>query len=182
MPRVHTFNITDMDLMIEAGLFDAVQVELRDGVIVDMSPPSPIHEELVDMLVKRFMSAFFQHGLFDAVRVRSQNTVNLGLPDWLPIPDVVILREADYSSHRPEPQDVLLLIEVSKTTLATDLGRKLEVYAQAGIVEYWVADISASLWHIYHTPRAGQYLHKQQLPFGTALTPQSFPDLRDVWL
>lgn len=168
--------------MIDAGLFDAVRVELRDGVIVDMSPPSPIHEELVDILVKRFMGAFFQHGLFDAVRVRSQNTVNVAMPDWLPIPDFVILREADYSNRRPDPHDVLLLIEVSNTTLATDLGRKLEVYAKAGIVEYWVADVTAHLWHIYHTPQAGHYRYTQQVPFGTAITPQSFPNLHDIWL
>lgn len=35
-----------------------------------------------------------------------------------------------------------LLVKVADTTLDIDLGRKLRIYAEAGVPEYWVVDLN----------------------------------------
>ena len=46
------------------------------------------------------------------------------------MPDLVVAKPGDYDTEHPTPEDILLLIEVSSTTLKTDLGVKLEKYAE----------------------------------------------------
>ena len=66
----------------------------------------------------------------------------------LPEPDIVLTR------HRGRGvvplETVALLVEVADTTLDTNLGRKLRIYAEAGVPEYWVADLNggriARMW------------------------------------
>ncbi len=42
----------------------------------------------------------------------------------------------------------MLLIEVSDSSLSTDLREKADLYAEAGVQEYWVVDIPASRIHV----------------------------------
>ena len=44
-------------------------------------------------------------------------------------PDITVIRPHDYTESLPFPEDVLLLIEVSDTTLAYDRNTKLPLYA-----------------------------------------------------
>jgi hypothetical protein len=44
----------------------------------------------------------------------------------------------------PRPGDLRLAVEISDTTLGFDLTTKAELYARAGIVEYWVVDVAAA--------------------------------------
>jgi Uma2 family endonuclease len=46
-----------------------------------------------------------------------------------------------YAQAHPRPADVLLLIEVSDTTVAYDRGIKLDLYAKHGITEVWIVDL-----------------------------------------
>ena len=64
--------------------------------------------------------------------------IPLLLPDYSgPQPDVAVLRPREdfYAEAHPKPGDVLLLIEVSDTTLRYDREVKLPLYALAGIPE-----------------------------------------------
>jgi Uma2 family endonuclease len=57
--------------------------------------------------------------------------------------NVVLLRpRADYAQLIPEPSDVLLVVEISDTTLRFDQTTKLALYARHGIEEYWVVDVA----------------------------------------
>lgn len=49
----------------------------------------------------------------------------------------------DYATELPEPTDVLLLVEVAKTTLGRDRDVKGPLYARHGITEYWLVDVGA---------------------------------------
>ena len=56
-----------------------------------------------------------------------------------PEPDITVLnRPAGELGRNPMSGDIALLIEVSNTTLDHDLGSKAQLYAQAGIAEYWL--------------------------------------------
>ena len=98
MIKPYTFTTDDFAVMVEAGLFHDRKVELLDGVIVDMSPASPGHEFTIDKLTEQLSHAFYSRAY-----VRVQNAVNIELPEWLPHPDVVLMKHKDYSEKRPTP-------------------------------------------------------------------------------
>ena len=50
-------------------------------------------------------------------------------------------RQDSYISGHPGPTDVLLVIEVSDTTLAHDREVKLNLYARANIPETWIMNL-----------------------------------------
>ncbi len=57
-----------------------------------------------------------------------------------------------YSQHHPFSENIFWLIEISDSTLSKDLNEKQRIYAQAGILEYWVVDVKAKkvFIHILH--------------------------------
>ncbi|MEB3231461.1 MAG: Uma2 family endonuclease [Leptolyngbyaceae bacterium] len=53
---------------------------------------------------------------------------------------------------------VLSVNQVADTTLAYDLDAKRQLYAQAGIPEYWVIDITKQQLVIFHDLQGGDYV------------------------
>ena len=58
----------------------------------------------------------------------------------------------DYARKHPQPQDVVLVIEVTDATLRQDRGVKQHLYAQAGIPVYWLINLRANLVEGYSDP------------------------------
>lgn len=58
-------------------------------------------------------------------------------------PDFMLLdwRKDDYCSRHPYCSEVPFIIELADKSLEFDCVVKAEMYAVAGIVEYWVADL-----------------------------------------
>ena len=75
-----------------------------------------------------------------------------------PEPDAAVTQGTPRDNPNDNPTSALLVVEVSDTTLATDLGVKVALYAQAQIAEYWVVDIQARLLHVHRTPIASPAL------------------------
>jgi Uma2 family endonuclease len=76
-----------------------------------------------------------------------------------PQPDFTLLRKPwhGYPNAHPRPADVFLLIEVADSSLEFDLGAKLELYARAGIREFWVVDLTANCVLVHRDPADGRY-------------------------
>jgi len=74
-----------------------------------------------------------------------------------PQPDLMLLRRrADfYASGHPEPEDVLLIIEVADASLAYDRDTKMPLYARHGIPEAWLIDVENKHMAIYREPEGG---------------------------
>lgn len=96
-------------------------------------------------------------------------------------------RKDFYTSAHPKPADVLLVVEVSDSTVAFDLERKVPLYARAGIRETWVVDIPGRLVHVFRTPAKGEYrvaiavepgdsVACEALPMVTVEVAELFPD------
>ena len=68
--------------------------------------------------------------------------------------------------------DLLLLIEISDTTLAHDMRRKADLYRQYGVREYWVVDVNAGLAHVHRLDGAWP---AAPAPLTGALTPSLIP-------
>lgn len=74
-----------------------------------------------------------------------------------PEPDLVWIRRLSSRRIRPRNEDVLLLIEVSDSSLKQDLGEKAELYAVHCVLEYWVVDLIAEQVHVHRSPIGGRY-------------------------
>src|SRR5688572_32562585 len=104
----------------------------------------------------------------DEAVVSVQNPVRLN-EHTEPQPDLAVIRPSDYRLSLPEPEDVLLLIEVSDTTLAYDRGLKLQLYARAGIVEVWIVNLPAETIERYTEPSGDDYQRVAQTRRGQTL-------------
>lgn len=157
---------------IEKGLFTDEPVELLRGEIIVMAPEREEHAytntEVADYLRNLFK---------DQAKVRDAKPITLP-NNSEPQPDIAIVQPLgnEYRSHHPYPENIFLIIEISQATLSKDLGPKKEMYAQAGIQEYWVVDIPQSQLHIFQNPNQGEYQTQKTLTAGTH-SPLAFPDI-----
>lgn len=161
--------------MYEAGVFgDDPHVELLDGEIMMMSPIGPWQGELV-----RRLTWFFVKNLPDTIYCSAQLPIIAG-DHSEPEPDIALVhrREDSYKSEHPSPSDVLLLIEVSESSLKFDTGRKLQLYASIGIAEYWVVDVAKQSILVHREPSGASYEHVDVFTIGSAISPASVPECR----
>jgi Uma2 family endonuclease len=174
MPQRRLFTVHEYHQMAEAGILgEDDRVELINGEIVEMPPIGENHFGEVN----RFTTMFVQWFAGRAV-VHIQNPIRLG-QRIEPQPDVVLLRHrADfYRGKFPEPEDALLVVEVAESSLGYDRTTKEGLYAQAGIVEYWVVNLIDNEIVVYRDPGKTRYRSMQTLKSGDTITPVSFPDV-----
>jgi Uma2 family endonuclease len=153
-PRRHRLTVEEYYRMAEVGLLSRdVRVELIDGEIVDRAPIGSRHAAAVNLLAERLI-----RGLGERAIVSIQAPVKLDLHSE-PQPDLAVLRtQADrYADAHPGPKDVLLLIEVSDTTLEFDRTVKAGLYARHRIPALWVVDLAHDALRVYREPREGGY-------------------------
>ncbi|MFO1420887.1 MAG: Uma2 family endonuclease [Candidatus Competibacteraceae bacterium] len=76
-----------------------------------------------------------------------------------PQPDIAVLRWRHdyYRSAHPHAEDILLIIEISDSTLRYDRDVKIPLYAKSGIPEVWLLDLQQRQLEIYRDPTHGQY-------------------------
>jgi Uma2 family endonuclease len=72
-------------------------------------------------------------------------------------------------SEHSNPGEILLVVEISETSIARDTGPKRLAYAVAGIPYYWVIDGERSVIHVYREPVAGDYADVSTVRFGAPL-------------
>lgn len=167
-PARHRFTVEDWDRLIEIGFFTGDErVELLDGELVDMTPIGDPHESIVDRLTRLLVT---RGG--DGVIVRVQGGVNVSRYS-VPQPDLAVLTYRDdfYRSGKPQPDDIVLLVEVSESSLAFDRGYKARLYAEGGISEYWVVDVNGEVVHRCTQPSADGYGSVESFRRSAALTP-----------
>ena len=68
------------------------------------------------------------------------------------IPDILVLRASFRDFLVEQPTTGELVVEVSDTTLFFDTTTKAELYATAGIPEYWVIDVNARTLLVLRDP------------------------------
>lgn len=176
MSTVARLSLEEYDRMIEAGVFAGKtrrRLELIHGELREMSPIGAEHEVLVDVLNEWGV----RNVPPEAAWVRIQNSIGLPGLGSAPEPDIAWVARKDYSAQRPQAADVLLIIEVAESSLAYDRGEKAELYASAGISDYWVVNIPEACVEVYREPEEGRYRSLQTRKSGSTLAPLRFPEL-----
>ncbi len=159
------FTVHDYHRMGEAGiLHEDDRVELIEGELVEMAAIGARHFSCVNRLNRLLVI-----NVGDEAIVSVQNPVRLN-EHTEPQPDLTVIRPRDYRLSLPGPEDVLLLIEVSDTTLAYDRGVKLPLYARAEIGEAWIVNLPGETIERYTGPSAGSYRQADQMRRGQTLT------------
>ncbi len=166
------FSVHDYHRMGEAGiLHEDDRVELIEGEIVEMTAIGTRHFSCVNGLTRMLVMK-----VGDEAIISVQNPVRLN-EYTEPQPDLAVIRPRDYRESLPEPDDVLLLIEVSDTTLAYDRGIKLPLYARAGIREVWIVDLPNETIEPYTSPSGDGYRRVEQMRRGQTLESILLPGL-----
>ena len=173
-PARKLFTVDEYYAMADAGILNAEErVELIDGEIIVMSPIGNEHASSVDVAAHFLRPMAPGHFI-----VRVQSHIRLD-ERTQPEPDVVLLKwRDDFYHHRaPAAEDVLLLIEVSHTSLSYDRNIKLALYARFLIPEVWLANIPARVIEAYTDPVDGEYTVARVYRPGETISPTAFPDI-----
>ena len=167
------FTVADYYRMGEAGILTPDdRVELIEGEIIQMPPIGDVHAWCVTHVTHLFIL-----GVRDAAIVRCQNPLRLSDRSE-PIPDVVLVRPRPrFRGPHPTPDEVLLLVEVSDTTLGYDQRVKLPLYAREGVVEVWIVDLRQDRLWVYRDPSPTGYRVTLTLGRADRIAPSAFPDL-----
>jgi Uma2 family endonuclease len=164
------------DRMIAAGVFDPADdhpVELISGDLHMMSPIGDPHADAVDFLTRFSLLSVDPK----QVCVRVQNPLALPDSQSAPQPDIAWVTFRRYVDRRPLPREVMLVIEVADSSLAFDMSVKAALYAEAGIAEYWVVDLTGKAIVVLRDPRAGGYETRSTHRAGEPITPLASPHI-----
>ncbi|HJQ34132.1 MAG TPA: Uma2 family endonuclease [Pyrinomonadaceae bacterium] len=171
----HRFTVAEYERMGQFGIFsEDKRVELVCGEVILMSPIGERHAACVDFLTQ-FITLRLRHSAI----VRVQNPVQLD--DYSePQPDITVLKpRADFYRHtHPHPEDMLVVIEVSDTTLDYDRKVKLPLYAAAGIPEAWLVNLPEERIEVYGDPAGGEYRSARSYARGRRLQSHTLASLR----
>jgi len=170
------WTLDDYDRMIQAGVFarhEDRRIEFVRGEIREMTPLGSLHEEVLERLTEWS----YEHVPKRQVRVRVQNSFGLPGLESAPQPDLAWVVRRDYSTGRPSAEDVLLLIEVAESSLVYDTGEKADLYAAAGIADYWVVDLIARVVEVRRDALEGRYRTLQTYRAEAEVHPLRFPAL-----
>lgn len=176
-------SLQEYDRMIDAGAFVGMDrhIELIRGKLRQTNPAGPVHGDLIMYLVD------WSHEQADrsAFLVTGQSGVNMPEVGSRPEPDVFWIHRRRYRDRHPGVSDVVLAIEVADSSLDYDLGEKAELYAEAGLSEYWVVDVPHQQLHVMREPNGRIYTDRKVFRIGDTASPTIQPeaalDLRDLF-
>lgn len=173
-PTRHRITVAEFEHMIAANIWpEDERLELIEGELIAMSPLNAPHAYIVRTLIQLLVERVHGQAVVDA-----QNPILLN-SGTRPEPDVFLLRlpAAHYREHLPTPADILLIIEVSDTTLDYDRETKARLYARAGIPELWIVDVNGKRLVVLRNLDNGEYTHIETLRRGATVAPITFPDI-----
>jgi Uma2 family endonuclease len=139
--------------LAEHGFFDGRRVCLLHGEIIEMPAMKEPHATGVS-LVMSAMRRVFPTGH----NVRPQMPLDVNTAND-PEPDVVVVpgdeRTYTRSPTAPPATHALIVVEVAHHTLFQDITEKAELYATAGVQDYWVLDVENNRLLVFRDPQPG---------------------------
>jgi MEMO1 family protein len=174
-PVRHQVTVDEFERMVEADVFAPDErLELIDGEIIDMSPIGSPHQACIDRLTRWFAPLTAS----ERAVLRVQGVIRVSERSQ-PQPDVALLRPRDdmYEKAHPNPEDVLLLVEVADSSIRHDRWIKLPLYATAGVPEAWLVDLNWGVVDIATDPSPHGYARVVQARSSDTIAPTAFPDI-----
>jgi Uma2 family endonuclease len=171
-PQLAKLSRARYEAMIDAGIItEDDAIELLDGQLYQAMSKGKRHNARINRIAK-----FLEHCIGHESIISVQNSIALHEYSE-PEPDICVLkpREDYYESKLPEVEDILILIEVSDSTLAYDRDLKIPLYAASDVAEVWLVDVAASQLTVFREPEGNGYKSVKVLALGDAVEPLAFP-------
>jgi Uma2 family endonuclease len=164
--------IEEFERMWEGEVFPPdARLELIRGEIFEMSPIGDPHV-LCLMLLGDLFSDLRPKGISSI-----QGPLRLPLQDSVPQPDAIVFRRrSDFKTRPPRIEDVLLVVEVSDSSIARDRNVKIPLYAEAGVPESWLVDLNSETIWVYRRPSPEGYRDVRPCRRGESISPEAFPE------
>jgi Uma2 family endonuclease len=167
------FTVDEYYRMIELGMLkDYEKAEIIEGELIKKMTIGDRHAAIVNSLTR-----FFVKNVSDDVLVSVQNPVRLS--DYNePEPDITLadLRKYDGKRH-PRPTEIILIVEVSDSTLKYDRDVKLALYAEAEIPEVWIVNLPNDIIEVHQKPSVGIYQLAKIFKRGETIASEVLPEL-----
>ena len=173
------FSVEEYHWLIEHGFFhEDERVELIGGVLHQMSPKGLRHAACLSSFLQILPAVIGERAW-----IRAQDPITLPNSNSEPEPDLVLAapRKSKYLDHHPFPADVLLVAEISDSSLDHDRRVKVPLYAAAGITEFWIVNLVENKIEVYREPTnppegASYYRQHEIYSAQDAVHPTHFPD------
>jgi Uma2 family endonuclease len=166
------FTVDEFHRMGDVGILpENTRFELIRGEVIEMPTAQPPRAGRVNRLIRVFTSR-----LGESAIVGVQNPFPIDRYSEA-LPDVAVLKPIDdfYQTKHPGPDDVMLLVEVSHTTVSYDKNVKAPLYAEAGVMEYWQLDVKRGILIVRTEPADKEYRNVRIYRRGETITPQALP-------
>ena len=118
---------------------------LIDGEVLAMAPMNSDHANGILFALQQLQLAFGS-----GFTVRPQLPLDLSQTTE-PEPDIAVV-VGSARSHSSTPTTAVMILEVADSSLSFDLGDKANLYAAAGIADYWVVDVARRRVHVHRDP------------------------------
>jgi len=145
--------VDQYDQMVENGILpETNRFELINGRIVEKDVKNPAHPTATD-LTRRAIERLLPAGWY----VRKEDPVRIPNRRSEPEPDVSVVRGdiRDYETRHPNPEEVALVVEVTRSSVAKD--RALARVYGGGIPAYWIVNVPKRRLEVYEGPTGGAY-------------------------
>ncbi len=173
-PRRKQWTRTELSGIEAAGLLVNQKLELIEGELIQkMGKNRPHCAGLLLMLQ-------YLAGVFTLSRIQPEMPIDVhpeDNPTSEPEPDLAVYNRHVNSirSGNHVAADALLVCEISDTSLAFDLRTKANLYARAGIIEYWVLDVNNPRLIVHREPSMTGYLSVQVYRPDESIAPLAAP-------
>jgi Uma2 family endonuclease len=163
LTRKHVYTLLD------AGLLGDARYDLIDGELIQKMPQNPSHVCSVQAAVHLLGD------IFGRKQVGSQGPIVIDETNESE-PDVYVLKNSLRSyKTTPTTEDVLLVVEISDSTIRIDRNAKMKLYGDAGIQEYWIVDLNKGRVIVHRDPDDDGYGSIETFTDGE-ISPLAAPD------
>ncbi len=174
LPR-RSWTVAEFEKLATTGIFsgsnlEGERLELLGGEIVPMSPKGPRHE-----LVRNELLIFWYRSRTSNVKIISETPVLLN-ESTQPQPDLIII-PPEVRPSNPKGDEVLLVVEVADTSYAKDTQAKAQLYAAAGVRDYWVIDAMTLATTVLRDPTHTGFQSGIEVAPDQTITPLHAPEL-----
>jgi Uma2 family endonuclease len=165
---------TECAALESSGVLDQQKFELIDGELISKMGKNRPHVVALTRIVYWLMDVFGRD------RVNQEAPIDVSPednPTNEPVPDAIVFKlpAAAFQPGPPQPAELALVVEVSDTTLRFDLTVKAQLYARAGIVEYWVLDVTGRRLIVHREPAPVGYRSVVAYSESEKVTPHTSP-------
>jgi Uma2 family endonuclease len=151
------------------GFFDDERVELLFGVVVEMPPTDPAHQESSYRMRRNVELAVGARAVVREANPFAASDISE------PEPDVMVVPARPYWDQYPSRAH--LIVEVSRSSIRRDRGVKVRLYGLAQVDEYWIVNQIEGTVEVYRDPHDGEWWSKSTHERGETVTMLAFPDV-----